>query len=51
RQTLAILKADNLLANLDKKGTHLFYTNADPEILASFLTDVNAYHKTAYLDF
>jgi glutamate racemase len=51
RQTLAILKADNLLANLDKKGTHLFYTNADPEILASFLTDVNANHKTAYLDF
>lgn len=51
KQTMAILKENGLLANPDKKGVHLFYTNADPEILASFLTDVEANHKTAYLDF
>ncbi|MEB8330088.1 glutamate racemase [Flavobacteriaceae bacterium KMM 6897] len=51
RQTLAILKENGLLSTQGKKGTHLFYTNADPEILASFLTDKDAHHKTAYLDF
>jgi glutamate racemase len=51
RQTVAILKENNLLANLDNKGIHLFYTNANPNILASFLTDVDANYKTAYLDF
>lgn len=51
KQTMAILKENNLLANPDKKGKHLFYTNADPGILASFLSDVEASHETAYLDF
>ncbi len=51
KQTMAILKENNLLANPDKKGNHLFYTNADPGILVSFLSDVEASHKTAYLDF
>lgn len=51
RQTVAILKENNLLADPENKGTHLFYTNANPNILASFLTDVNADYKTAYLDF
>ncbi|MEJ1222618.1 glutamate racemase [Sediminicola sp. 1XM1-17] len=51
RQTMAILKENNLLANPEKEGDHQFYTNADPDILASFLSDVEAKHKTAYLDF
>lgn len=51
KQTMAILKENNLLANPDKKGKHLFYTNADPGILARFLSDVEASHETAYLDF
>lgn len=51
KQTMAILKENNLMASPDKKGSHLFYTNANPDILASFLTDVEAQYKTAYLDF
>tara|TARA_R110002051_G_scaffold115808_1_gene188947 strand:- start:76 stop:864 length:789 start_codon:yes stop_codon:yes gene_type:complete len=51
KQTMAILKENHLLANPDKDGAHLFYTNADPDILESFLADVEANHKIAYLDF
>ena len=51
KQTMAILKENNLLARTDKKGSHLFYTNSNPDILTSFLNDVKAEHKTAYLDF
>lgn len=51
KQTKAILKENTLLANPNKKATHLFYTNANLDILGSFLVDVKATYTTEYLDF
>mgnify|MGYP000235825449 CR=1 FL=1 len=51
RQTKAILNQENLLNSAEEDGRHQFFTNADVEVLKSFLSDVKAEYSVAYLDF
>ncbi|MEO0526098.1 MAG: glutamate racemase [Bacteroidota bacterium] len=51
KQTLNILKGNELLNPSFGKGKHQFYTNKDKAVLNSFLKDVDTTYETFYLDF
>ncbi len=51
RQTQKVLRDHRILNPAGPKGSHLFYTNADPEILRQFLKDSTVAVSAAYLDF
>lgn len=51
RQTKAVLEEGALRSRTNAKGVHRFYTNADVDILDTFLANVDALIETAYLDF
>ena len=51
KQTKAILREYGLSTPSGEKGKHRFYTNADAEILRSFLKDVHQDLQTVFLDF
>ncbi|MEL6917489.1 MAG: glutamate racemase [Bacteroidota bacterium] len=51
KQTLNILKGNELLNPSFRKGKHQFYINKDKAVLNSFLKDVDTTYETFYLDF
>ncbi|SHJ21059.1 glutamate racemase [Arenibacter nanhaiticus] len=52
RRTLAVLEQHQLKVGASKTTVeHQFYTNVNPEVLKTFLSDVNGCYRVDYLDF
>ncbi|MDO1512098.1 glutamate racemase [Maribacter confluentis] len=51
KQTKNVLEKFNLLADLNKKGKHQFYTNINKKVLAGILTPFNMESNVNFLDF
>jgi glutamate racemase len=51
KQTLAVLKKNNLQNTAKTSGLLRFYTNKDTKILTSFLEDIDGLKQIEYLNF